>query len=228
MLYRLNRRHALAEPVAELFRAEAARADVLFEGIRSVAERMHPPPVAVWLFGSVARGEDTTRGVGVPSRDRDVVRDDREPMGDPLWFEDLTEGREWTTAERTLTDEDITAFAVVSGDTNPLHLDDDYARTTPFGGRIAHGLLGLSIASGLVNRLRLTERTLVAWLGLQWDFKRPLRPGDTVRVRLRVVEARPTSDGKRGIVRYRVEVVDQADQVAQEGVWTMMVRRREG
>lgn len=148
-------------------------------------------------------------------------------MEEPLWFEDLTEGREWTTDARTLRGEDVVDFARVSGDVNPLHLDDAYARTTPFGGRIAHGLLGLSVASGLVNRLRLTERTLVAWLGLEWDFRRPLRPGDTVRVRLRVVEARPTSDGGRGIVRYRVEVVDDAGEVAQEGVWTMMMRRRE-
>jgi len=83
-----------------------------------------------------------------------------------------------------------------------------------------------AIASGLVNATGLTRGTLIAWAGLEWRFRRPLRPGDTVRARLRVEEARATSRPDRGLVRLRVELLDDRGKILQEGVWTMLVRRR--
>lgn len=145
-----------------------------------------------------------------------------------LWFEDFEQGAEKVTAEHTVTDGDIVAFANVTGDHNPLHLDDDYASAGPFGRRIAHGLLGLAIATGLMQQSGLTAETLVAFLGLEWAFRRPLFPGDTMRVRMRVANKRPTRDPGRGLVKLELAVLNQEDDVAQEGTFTVLVRRREG
>ena len=145
-----------------------------------------------------------------------------------LWFEDFEQGAEKTTAEHRVTDDDIVAFANVTGDHNPLHLDDDYASRGPFGRRIAHGLLGLAIGTGLMQQSGLTAETLVAFLGLEWAFRRPLFPGDTMRVRMRVANKRPTRDPGRGLVKLELAVLNQEDDVAQEGTFTVLVRRREG
>ncbi len=145
-----------------------------------------------------------------------------------LWFEDFEVGAERMTDVRAVTDAEIRAFAELSGDYNPLHLDDDYAARGPFGRRIAHGLLGLVLASGLMNASGLTAETLVAFLGLEWGFRRPVFPGDAVHVRMRVAQTRPTRDPGRGLVKLDVAVLNQADEVTQEGTFTLMVRRRPG
>ena len=145
-----------------------------------------------------------------------------------LWFEDFQVGAERTTESRAVTDAEIQAFAALSGDYNPLHLDDEYAARGPFGRRIAHGLLGLVVASGLMNASGLTAETLVAFLGLDWAFRRPVFPGDAVHVRMRVAQTRPTRDPGRGLVKLDVAVLNEADEVTQEGTFTIMVRRRPG
>lgn len=145
---------------------------------------------------------------------------------EPHWFEDFTVGKTFETRSRTVTDDDIRAFAEVSGDFNPLHLDDEYAARSEFGGRVAHGVLAIAVASGLVNESGLTRGTLVAFAGLEWRFSRPLRPGDTVRGRLRVENARPTSRPDRGLVRLAVELLGEEGDVLQAGTWTILVRRR--
>ena len=143
-----------------------------------------------------------------------------------LWFEDFAAGGEWETEARALAGEDVDAFAALSGDRNPLHLDDDYARAAGFGGRIAHGVLGLAVATGLLNRLGLTRGTLVALLGVTWDFRRPVRPGDVLRARLRVAGTCETSRPDRGVVRLEARLVDQHGETAQDGELRLLVRRR--
>ncbi|HEX6069912.1 MAG TPA: MaoC/PaaZ C-terminal domain-containing protein [Longimicrobiaceae bacterium] len=143
-----------------------------------------------------------------------------------LCYEDLADGVELETPARAITVADIEAFAAVSGDRNPLHLDEAYASGTIFGGRIAHGLLGLSVASGLLNASRLTAGTLIAFLGVEWSFRRPIRPGDEVRLRLRVAEARPSRDPGRGVVVFGMELVGAGGEVVQEGTIATLVRRR--
>lgn len=149
-------------------------------------------------------------------------------MAQGLYYEDFRESREHLTDFRTVTVADIEAFADVSGDRNPLHLDDDYARASIFGGRVAHGLLGLAIASGLLNRSGLTRGTLLAFLGLSWDFRVPLRPGDRVGLRTRVSRLRGTARGDRGIVLLEAKLVTPEDEVLQEGELKLLVRRRPG
>ncbi|HET7622163.1 MAG TPA: MaoC/PaaZ C-terminal domain-containing protein [Gemmatimonadaceae bacterium] len=145
----------------------------------------------------------------------------------PLWFEDFAVGARYQTGSRTLGSGDIDAFATVSGDLNPLHLDEAYASGTPFGGRIAHGVLGLAVATGLLNQLGLTRGTLVALAGIRWDFRAAIRPGDVLHAELFVAEARPTRREDAGLVRLAARLLNQHDVEVQEGQLTMLVRRRE-
>jgi acyl dehydratase len=147
---------------------------------------------------------------------------------EPLWFEDFTAGRAWETDARTLTASDVEAFADVSGDRNPLHSSDEMARAAGFPGRIAHGVLGLAVTTGLINRLGLTRGTLLAFLGLSWEFRKPLLPGDTVRARIEMIEARRSRAGDRGVVRLGVSLLRADGEVTQEGEMKMLVRTRGG
>jgi acyl dehydratase len=143
-----------------------------------------------------------------------------------LHFEDFEVGTETVTDSRTVTEADVFAFAGLSGDYNPLHVDAEFAKSTPFGERIAHGLLGLAIASGLTARTGAIEGTTLAFVGMEWRFKAPILFGDTITVRSGVAEKRETSKPDRGIVRFEVQVVNQRGEVVQEGTQTLLMKRR--
>lgn len=142
-----------------------------------------------------------------------------------LYFDDLSVGRTFTSGVRPVSDAMIRAFAEVSGDRHPLHLDDEYAMRSPFGERIAHGLLGLSVASGLLDDLAFIRRSLVAFAGLEWKFRGPVRIGDTLRFHLRVARARGAGTGQ-GLVVFESRLVNQKDETVQEGTWSLIVRKR--
>jgi acyl dehydratase len=144
----------------------------------------------------------------------------------PLYFEDFEIGSEYVTRSRTITEADVATFAGLSGDFNPLHVDEEFSKKTIFGTRIAHGLLGLSIASGLINQLGIGEGTVIAFLGLTWNFKGVIRFGDTITVRERLAEKRETSKNDRGILRMAIIVLNQHGDVVQEGEHLLMVKRR--
>lgn len=143
-----------------------------------------------------------------------------------LYYEDFEVGIQTITDSRTVTETDVVAFAGLSGDYNPLHVDAVFAGSGPFGERIAHGLLGLAIASGLVSRTGAIEGTALAFLATDWKFTAPIKLGDTITVRSRVAEKRETSKPDRGIVIFAVEVVNQRGEVVQQGTQTLLVKRR--
>jgi acyl dehydratase len=143
-----------------------------------------------------------------------------------LFYEELEPGRQFRTAGRLVTQADVAAFADVSGDRNPLHLDESYARESVFGQRVAHGVLGLAVATGLINAAGLTRGTLVAFLGVTWDFVTPLYPDTEVRVELEVVARRETSHPDRGLVVLGTSLVAGTDEVVQRGELRVLVRRR--
>jgi len=144
-----------------------------------------------------------------------------------LWFEEFRAGARWQTGERLLTTADITAFSELSGDVNPLHLDDAYARAAGFDGRIAQGALGVAVVTGLVNQLRLTAGTLIALLGLSMRFERPLYPDTVVRAVLTATTVRPSRRSDRGIVVLEVLLQDDHGTVYQSGEMTLLVRRKQ-
>jgi acyl dehydratase len=144
-----------------------------------------------------------------------------------LYWEDWQVGAEFESPARTLTEADIVAFAGLSGDYNPLHVDEEYARTTVFGGRVAHGPLVYAIAAGLLFQLHLYDDTLIAFLGFEdLRFTKPVRPGDTLRARVQVLEKRETSRPDRGVMKRRLQVISQRGEVVQEGTQAFLLKRR--
>lgn len=146
-----------------------------------------------------------------------------------LYFEDLSVGLSCISAGRTVTEADIVAFAGLSGDYNQLHVDRHFAEQTIHGGRIAHGMLVLSILSGLSTRTPLMQglsETIVGLAGLECRFKKTTKIGDTIHVRLTVTELKPTSKGGRGIVVLNRNAINQNGEVVLESVWSLMLRCR--
>jgi acyl dehydratase len=145
-----------------------------------------------------------------------------------LHLEDFFVGQSWVTPARTITDADLVNFAGLSGDFNPLHTDEEFARQTQFGGRIFHGPGVFSVAIGLESRLGIKEGTAIAFLGMSWNLRRPVRIGDTIRVEQRVAAVRPsTSKPDRGVVTFDVLVKNQHDEVCHDGQWFVMFRRQD-
>ena len=122
---------------------------------------------------------------------------------------------------RTVTEADILAFAGFTGDYMPLHVDEEYAKTTPYGGRILHGNAVLSIASGLLVRTGVFEGHL-GMLGMEFRARRPVRPGDTIRAELAERSVRLDSTGRREVVVYDMTVLNQRDEAVMEAVWTQL------
>lgn len=145
------------------------------------------------------------------------------------YYDDLEVGFECITPARTVTEADIVTFAGLSGDYNALHTNEEFARTTIFQGRIAHGLLGLSIASGLFTRTEFMQRiqkSLMAFLSLNWKFTGPIKVGDTISVKVKLKEKKETKKPDRGIIVLERTVINQREEVVQEGETTMMIARR--
>jgi acyl dehydratase len=155
-----------------------------------------------------------------------VASREQTPTG-ALYFNDFYVGQSWTSPARTITDADLANFAGVSGDFNPLHTDEEFAKTTPFGGRIFHGPGVFAVATGLESRLGLKEGTAIAFLGMNWNLKAPVLVGDTIHVEQAVGEVRPSkSKPDRGIVTFDVRVVNQRGETCQDGQWFVMFHRR--
>ena len=152
-------------------------------------------------------------------------------MGDTpksVYFEDLSVGQE-ASHSNTVTADIIRAFADVSGDRNPVHVDAEYAAGTPYGQRIAHGLLVLALMSGLVTRMLLNQQlepSLMGLLDIQCRFPKPIFIGDTLRVRVEVAAKNETSKPDRGVVAFRRQALNQRGEVVVEGTWKLLVRRR--
>jgi acyl dehydratase len=141
------------------------------------------------------------------------------------YFEEIEVGEEYESPGRTVTETDIVLFAGLSGDYNVLHTDAEFMKTSIFGERIAHGLLGLAVQSGLFSRSTRAYAVL-AFVGLRWKFKGPIKIGDTIRLRARVASKRDGDKPDRGFVTVQRTVVNQRDEVVQEGETDLLVEKR--
>jgi acyl dehydratase len=147
-------------------------------------------------------------------------------MTDPRrFFDDIQVGEESESPGRTVTEADIVMFAGLSGDYNVLHTDAELMKTSIFGERIAHGLLGLAIQSGLFTRGGVPYATL-GFGTLRWKFKGPIKIGDTIRVRGKVTAKKDTGESDRGLVTVERQVLNQRGEVVQEGETDLVVERR--
>jgi len=148
------------------------------------------------------------------------------PAGPPRrYFEEIEIGEKYESPGRTVTETDIVLFAGFSGDYNILHTDAEFMKRSIFGERIAHGLLGLSIQSGLLTR-GMTPYATIAFVGLRWKFKSPIKIGDTIRVRAEVTAKKEGDKADRGLVTLERTVVNQRDEVVQQGETDLLVERR--
>ena len=143
------------------------------------------------------------------------------------YFEDFHAGQTFLSQARTITETDIVTFAGWSWDTNPVHTDAGFARRGRFKKPIAHGLLGLSVALGLASRLGVFESCSIALLGIDgWRFRKPIYAGDSVRCRVEILATRLTSRGDAGILERRFSLVNDRDEITQDGEMGLMVRLR--
>jgi acyl dehydratase len=142
------------------------------------------------------------------------------------YYEDLNPGDSWVSPRRTITEADIMMFAALTGDHNPIHTDEEFAKTTIYGGRILHGPAGFAIATGLESRLGIKEGTAVAFLGMTWDLKGPITIGDTIRVEQKVTGKRETKKPGQGIVFFHAALMNQRNEIVQEGEWKIMMIRK--
>ena len=145
------------------------------------------------------------------------------------FFDEFTVGEEFVTPGRTMTETDVVMFAAMSGDYNELHTSEAFGKTTQFGRRIGHGLLGLAVSHGLFFRLGLVEGTAIAFLGIDsWKFEAPFFLGDTIRVKVRVAEKTPSrSKPDRGVIKFFFQVVKEEETVIQSGYKSIMIRRKQ-
>jgi len=142
-----------------------------------------------------------------------------------LNFDDLSPGDEWESPARTVTESDVVGFAGLSGDYNPIHVDHESARANAFGRPVAHGLLGLAIASGLASHAPRVD-TLAFLEILEWRFLHPIAFGDTIRVLTRVESVEPKARGRRAVVTWIRRLVNQHGVEVQEGRTRTLVRGR--
>jgi acyl dehydratase len=143
-----------------------------------------------------------------------------------LLYEEFEDGKRFKTPGRTITEADIVGFAGLSGDYNPLHVDEVFAAASEFGGRIAHGPMAIGMAFGLASRLDLLDGTVMALLSVQWDFKAPVRAGDTLHAEIEVAEKRPAQKPDRGVVGLAFQLVNQHGTTVQVGSCRVLMRRR--
>ena len=141
-----------------------------------------------------------------------------------LYFEEFEIGQRFYSTGRTITENDIVSFAGLSGDYNQIHTDAQYAENTPYGQRIAHGLLVTSVASGLIAQSGLIEGTVLAFREINnWKFAKPTYIGDTVNVEVEINGTKALRRLGGGAVEIAVFVKNQNDEVVMKGLWTVLI-----
>ncbi|MGP4028707.1 MaoC/PaaZ C-terminal domain-containing protein [Actinomadura sp. 3N407] len=142
-----------------------------------------------------------------------------------LW-DDLRQGQTFWSSGRTITEQDISAFSALSGDFNPLHVDDEVGKQSVFGERIPHGPLGMLFAIGGYDRIGLLEGVVVALLDMHWRFRAPMLLGDTLRTKVTVAALEGSKNPERGKLTMHIQMYNQREEVVQEGEHRFLIRRR--
>ena len=141
------------------------------------------------------------------------------------YLSEFTQGEKFTTQGRTVTETDVILFAGISGDQNPIHTDQTYAEKLPFKTRIAHGLLGAGMATGLWGRMGLVDGSAIAALDTYWKFTGAIPIGDTIHCEILVKEAKQSSSKPdRGILNLEYTILNQDGKVCQTGYMNTMLK----
>ena len=138
-----------------------------------------------------------------------------------MYFDDVKVGQTWISQARTVTQSDVSQFATMTGDFNPLHVDHDFAANGPYRQPIAHGLLGLSWVAGLGSTAPLMQT--VAFTSVKsWSFLAPIFFGDTVHVETRCLE-KLGRGRKAGQIVWDRKLINQKGQTVQQGQFETLV-----
>jgi len=141
-----------------------------------------------------------------------------------LYFEEFSVGQKIVSVARTVAESDILTFAGLTGDYNQIHTDAEFAKGTQFGGRIAHGLLGLSLAVGLLMRTGVLEGTVLAFREIvEWKFIKPVFIGDTLHVEMEAKELKPMPRIRGGQALVALDVKNQKDESLMRGTLAVLV-----
>ncbi len=143
-----------------------------------------------------------------------------------LYLEDFEIGKEYVSPGRTVTEADVVNFAGLSGDFNPMHTDEEFAKEGMFKTRIAHGALGFAISTGLSNQMGIYEGTTIAFMECTVKYCAPLRIGDTIRVHIVPTETRHSSKPGRGILKQFLRLVNQDGVTVMESDQTLMMKSK--
>ena len=141
-------------------------------------------------------------------------------------FDEFMIDEEIMSGTRTVTEADVGDFARLSGDFHPEHMNDEYAGKGPFGERVAHGLLILSMATGLLNQTGVFEGTSIAILETTSRFIKAVKFGDTIRAIQKIVGKKETSKPDRGVLSTRIIVLNQYEETVLEADLTVLLYRR--
>ena len=141
-----------------------------------------------------------------------------------LYFEEFSVGQKITSVARTVAESDIMTFAGLTGDYNQIHTDAEFAKGTQFGGRVAHGLLGLSLAVGLLMRTGVLEGTVLAFREIvEWKFIKPVFIGDTLHVEMEAKKLKPMPRIRGGQALVALDVKNQKDESLMRGTLAVLV-----
>jgi 3-hydroxybutyryl-CoA dehydratase len=144
-------------------------------------------------------------------------------LGRGKYFEEFEVGMTFDSPGRTITESDIVSFAGLSGDYTQIHTNAEYSKSTVVGERVAHGLLGIAIASGLASRTGVLEGTVLAFREIEyWKFVKPVFIGDTVHVSLKVEETKALQRLGGGLVNIELRLINQNDEVTMKGIWKVL------
>ncbi|HEY3275855.1 MAG TPA: MaoC/PaaZ C-terminal domain-containing protein [Syntrophorhabdaceae bacterium] len=141
-----------------------------------------------------------------------------------MMFDDIHEGDEFLTEDRTVREADVVEFAHLSGDNHPEHLDEAYGKASIYGERIAHGLLITSMVTGQVNQTGLLERLTIGVMDMNIKFLKAVKFNDTIRTVARITGKRITRNPERGIIKIGVVVSNQHNEQVLGAEWTVLVK----
>lgn len=152
---------------------------------------------------------------------RDIVSTDHS-----LYYEDLEVGQIYRSSARTLSEADLTMFSMFSGDWNQVHSDAEYMKES--GGRLLHGVLGIAVVTGLMDKAGWFASSAIAMTGIDdWKFLRPLRTGDTVTMEMEILGKKVTSSGEKGFLDRQFTLYTQDGAIAQQGRCGFLVKVRD-
>lgn len=145
------------------------------------------------------------------------------------YLEDFAVGQVFESGGRTITEADLTFFSMLSGDWNPLHANAEFAKSTRFGQRVVHGVLGIAVSTGMLHELGIFHDSVIAMLGFRnWNFLAPLLVNDTIYLKLTITALEAGKSGNSGKLGRRFQLINQKGEVVQEGESDVLVLTKQG